>query len=238
MQLESVRSQLALTAVVSALLIGCASRTAEVPPSNPQITAAPKAPSPSQPLKEARRIAQEAETHGAAARSEIESAKSGLTNYRDEDYRGLQELVVRLQEKAAVTKEDLADLYDKVFAAEGKIQQLLTRLQRAADELEQESTLRRSADDQLVDAQVKLAAKEAEADQLRLQFADQKANSDSLEQSAKANHKAALEAAADKDQAIGQRNLVVKILIAVTIALALSLIVNYVQFRGSSVLPF
>lgn len=228
---------LLIFAAVATLLTGCQTIDPEAPPGKPTVTAAPRTPSAREPIWDARRITRDADRHRDAARTELGTATDRLTQYRDNDYRQLQSLVTRMRDNASATAEELEELYERVFAAEGRIKALLDRLKVITDELAAERELRQQADDKLVEAQGKIAAKEQEADQLRQQFDDMKVTADAFEANAQKNHEAALAAKGEVDKERGKKELIIQVLVVVSIALLISLAFNYVQFRSRSILP-
>ena len=216
---------------VAALLFGCNTPPPELPPGNPKVTAAPRAPSPKDTVKDARSLSQEADRRNEAARSELDTAANRVTDFREGDYRQLQALVTRLRDKASATGEELHELYERVFSADARIQTLLDRLQVIRAELDAERDLRQKADEKLVAAQGEIAAKDAEAEQLRQQFTDMRATAKDFEDNARKNHDAALASNAAAAKEKGKKELLMKVLIATAITLLISLIVNFLQFR-------
>jgi chromosome segregation ATPase len=222
----------ALFPILAALLVtGCHHNKPVPPPTTAVVTAAAKQPSASQPVRDARAISDEAAEATASARTRVEEAKVVVVNYREKEYRELQDLVTKLREQATASVEELEELYDRVFAAEKQINSLVTRLENVQGDLKKEKELRKEANEKLSEASELIAAKDVEADQLRQQLEDQKATTLELEANAKENFETAQKAESKASRLQGQKQLLIKVLIGVGITLAISLVVNYIQFR-------
>jgi Flp pilus assembly protein TadB len=75
-------------------------------------------------------------------------------------------------------------------------------------------------------------AKEMEAQQLRVQLADAEKDAAQAQLSAQQNFKAAQDANSAADRVRGEKRVIFRILIGVSVLALVSLLVNYVQFRG------
>lgn len=214
-------------------LVGCKTVDTELPPGRVQVTAVREEMSAKQPVLDARRITADADRHNDTARTELTTAESRVTSYRDQEYRALQNLVSKLKAQGSAAKEELQELYDRVFAQEGEIAKLLERLGLITKELEAEKKLRKEVSDKLVEAQTKIVLKDKEAHALRGQFDDMKLTAQEFEANAKRNHEAALKKAGEVEFLKGRNSILMKILIGVSIALMISLLVHVLRFKRS-----
>lgn len=215
--------------------VSCASKP-KAPPVVPTVTAAPVAPSAQAPVSDARKLSSEAAEKTASARFRVTETQAAVTSYRDKEYAELKALIDRLVQQDRASTEELQEVHMRVFSAEARIENLIGRLTMVHEDLKAEKELRIAADEKLVEATAKIAAKDSEAAQLRQQFEDQKKTSEILVRNAEDNFKAAQHALTESSRMRGQRDMVVKILIGMTALAVVSLIVNFIQFRSRSIL--
>lgn len=213
------------------LLLPACSNNPEKVPTRPNVTAAPKQESAKGSLNQAREYGSEADKKNTEARAKLIEAKTGLRNYQDR-VASLQELVRKLQENGAAGLADLQKLYDELDKQAAMILNLVTSLELVENDLQEERMLRVKASGELAEATAKVAAKEAEADQLRQQLVDAGKTIDAFEVNARNNHQAAMDARGAADRIEGEKRLIIKILIAVSALAALSIVANYLQLKG------
>ena len=184
-----------------------------------------------------RELSNAASERTAAALTRVADAQAAVSTYQAGEYAELKDLVTTLAERGSAASEELDDVYQRVSGAEDKIDTLLGRLTSVSEDLVTEKGLRVQADAKLGEASEKIAAKEAEADQLRQQFEDQKVTAAAFEANAKENFTVAQKSVVRAAKMEGQRNLVIKVLAGVAGLLLISLLMNYIQFRSKSILP-
>ncbi len=216
--------------LVACLAVGCVTKPKR-PPGNPVVTAAVRAPSPQAQVKDAITLSAEAALQASAAKTRLIDTQASVLAFKDKEYNELKVLSAGLVERNAATSEELHELNTKIVGAELRINNLVDRLTSVAEDLAAERVLREQIATKLTEAHAAVAAKEAEADQLRQQFEDQKMTSAMFESNAQANFEVAQNSLARAARMEGQRNLVIKMLIGVTLGLLASLVVNYLQFR-------
>jgi chromosome segregation ATPase len=215
----------------SLFLVGCGQQSPKKPPGIPTVTAAPIQESAKPAIDDSRKLAEEAAVKSAAARTRVDDAKAVVEAYKAKEYKDLKDLVTRLREQESATKSELDELYERITGAEARITRLIERLTEVQADLAAEHELRVKAAQKLAQAATQIAAKEAEADQLRSQLKDQKETTAVFERNAQENFEAAQKASAKADKMLGQRNLLFKFLVGAVIVAILSLVVNYIQFR-------
>lgn len=219
-----------LIALFTLLSLGCTSLKQQ-PPTIPKITAAAKQPSASVPIRDVMHLTRRADLQGAAARAKLDIARSEL-----EDYRGkiitFGEMVQKLQKKGSASARDLKALFDEVSTQGAIIERLVDRLKDVQVDFSSEQRLRKGAEESLVIASQLVASKDVEAGQLRSQMEDKDGFITELEDNAEHNFTVAEEAATDRDLAIGARNLLAKALTTVGFVLFLSILLNWLQFKG------
>lgn len=217
-------------------LTGCGLWGPKPPPQPATRTEAKEEPSARQPLHDARRYSSEADLKAAEARARLGDAKSGIEEYRGRVL-SLSELVRKLQLQGNAAATDLKKLYDELSQQDAYIEQLIGQLDAVQESMDQERSLRVKADEKLEETQVRLVAKEKEAEQLRQQLRDAETDVRKAQQNAQDNFETAAKARGEADRIAGQRDLIVKLLIGVSVLLLISLVVNYIQFRTGKLLP-
>jgi chromosome segregation ATPase len=214
-----------------ALLVSCQSTRIKPPPQGTTRTPAKEQPSAVPSIEEARRFASEADLKGTEARAGLSEAKSGMEHYRSR-VMSLTDLVRKLQEQGSAAATDLKKLYDELAQQDAFIEQLIAKIDRVQQSLAAERDLRAKVDEKLVETQNRLVAKEMEAQQLRVQLADAEKDAAQAQLSAQQNFKAAQDANSAADRVRGEKRVIFRILIGVSVLALVSLLVNYVQFRG------
>jgi chromosome segregation ATPase len=237
-QVTVVRSELLIIWLCLLALCGTGCQTTpRAIPVVPVVTAAPRQASAKSPLIEARAAAVESSRRVEVARNNVDVSIGNVERYRDAEYAELHALVTRVKEKGSITTAELEELVTRVLAQKGQLDTLLTRLKQVQKELSVSWELRQQIDTKLTEALAKVAAKDSEADMLRQQLADQQQTSKALEQNAQVNLESAVKSQSAAAHMKGQRDLVIKVLIGVSVVAVLSLVANYLQFRRG-LLPF
>ena len=237
-QVKGVRSKLLIIGLCLVIpwSTGCHTPPRAVPVV-PVVTAAPRQVSAKSPLSEARAATVESNRRVDAARNKVDVSVGNVERYRDAEYAELHALVTRVKARGSITTAELEELITRVLAQKGQLDTLLARLKQVQNELYVSWELRQQIDSKLTEALARVAAKDSEADMLRQQLADQQQTSKALEQNAQTNLESAVKSQSAAAHMKGQRDLVLKVLIGVSILAMLSLIGNYLQFRRG-LLPF
>lgn len=213
------------------LLMQCAPRITPVP-LRVRVVPAKEQKSASPALTDARKNNSKADAHNAVAASKINGAKSGM----QESHTEMQSLVIevgRLKTQRRADANELLNLYNRLVAQEKKFLLTIRELDAAEIALAEERALRKRADESVLAAEVLVHARDAEAAQLRIQFAHAEQVADNYEQAATRNAELAAKAKAEADKSAGVISLLTKILIGVSIALLISLGANILLFRAT-----
>lgn len=157
-----------------------------------------------------------------------------------EEYRGrvmsLTDSVRTLQRQGSAAAADLNRLYTEVSQQDVFIESLLSKVTSVQFTLGEERQLREQADVKLNETQNKLVSKEQEAEHLRTQLADAETDIAKATLSAQENFARAQAASSEADKVRGEKSVLFRILMSVTLACVISLIVNFVQFRSSRII--
>lgn len=221
---------------VSLLVVGC-QRQASPVPVVPVVTAVKQQTSARSTLTEVRRVSAEVDRRNDAVRTQIDTSVANAQQYRDYEYTALKNLILKAQKKGSVTSEELEEIIDRVIAQQGQLDNFLARLKQVQAELRISRQLRQQIDEQLTEALARVAVKDAEADNLRQQLADQQLATKAVEKSANEHAEAAAKHKADAARILGRLDVFFRLFIVTLIVAVLSLGCNYLQLKRGGILP-
>ena len=221
--------------IIAIALVCCA--TSHGPPVAPRakVVAAAPASSAVPSLEHSRRIASQADIHGASAAGRVKSAKSGLTDASTENQSLIAE-VDRLRKLKTAGENDLLALYNRLVEQERKFAVMVSDLTSAENDLAAERALREESMAALVEAQAKATSKDAEANQLRSQLTQESANADSYKAAADQHSAASAANAARANQSAGTIQTLRRAILIGAILLIMSVGMNVIQLKGGSLL--
>lgn len=203
-----------------------------------RIVPAQSQPSASPTIDYARRLASAADIHGARAADRVGSAKSGLGESHTE-IQSLVTEVMRLRKQKTASENELLALYNRLVEQEKKTRLLVKDITEAETALMQERELRAQVSDKLAEAEQQVAAKDAEATQLRGQLSHSESVADAYAKSADDNARLAQREAGRADRAEGGSKLKTKIIVGLSLALLASLVgIYFLSKKRFPFLPF
>ena len=133
-----------------------------LPPASQQPSAQPT-------VSEARRLSSEADAKGALAADQVSRAGKGMRETQQE-MQQLVETTLRLRQQKAASESDLLKLYNRLVEQEKRMRMLVSDISDAETSLASERNMRQLVSVKLSEAEALIAAKDAEALQLRDQL--------------------------------------------------------------------
>lgn len=212
------------------LLATCATR---VPARATIVKLAPAAQQPSaRPIVEdVRRLSNEADVQAALAADQIARAGKGMR----ETQQDMQELVAqadKLRQQKAASESDLIKLYNRLVEQEKRVRVLVADITGAEASLASERNMRRAVSVKLSEAEALIAAKDAEAQQLRDQLIYMNDVAEATRKMADDNATLAGRESARADKVAGEASLVTKLLVGTGGLLLLAVLVIFLLVRA------
>lgn len=224
------RSLVGLSLLTLLTIVTCAPVTPQraivvkLPPAAKQQSAQPA-------VSEARRLTGEAATQGARAADQVSRAGKGLQATQRE-MQQLVETAARLRQQKAASENDLLQLYNKLVEQEKRMTLLVMDIGEAEVSLADALTKVQQVSVKLSDAEALVAAKDAEAMQLRDQLIYMNDVAEAQRQMADQNATLASKESARADRVTGESKLKTKLLIGTGSLLLVTIFVIVLLVRS------
>ncbi len=196
-----------LLAVATCAPIGKPQRATIVrlPPATHQPSAQPS-------VADARRLSSEADAQSAIAADQVSRAGKGMKETQQE-MQQLVETTMRLRQQKAASESDLLKLYNRLVEQEKRMRMLVSDISDAETSLASERNMRQQVSVKLSEAEALIAAKDAEALQLRDQLVYMNDVAEAARKMADDNAALAGKESARADSATGASNLKTRLLL-------------------------